>query len=633
MATVAKGIQLRFVGVAALPAVTVLACYGLLFTRADSASARSLAGNACPTGTREQARSCVLDSDLELHESLVLQSFTTLNCRGHRLLPVTAGTGTTPETYVASVPPVAVAVVGERGVDVRNCRIGEEDRRFDFGILAVDAKHAGSSGHRIHDNEINARDAAITLLRVDDAQLNDNVITWSSGFGITLLRDSDRNRINGNVLSSAGSPPAVVRLVPDGGFRSANDEGIFVVAQYPQPLFNVVIDGRLYQFPNFEAGQYPGNDDNVIEGNQLSLPGSSAGKAHGAIEVGGNSTRTRVIGNAIHAAGYGIRFAGGMRAQPLSRPGVCVSPAGPSQRLCATDADCFIPGIDQAPVGTCSGLVADVQDLRARETLAEDNTLVGPFNSTTAMQAGIFGGNATVGGIIRRNRILGTGIEPGITLAGNMIESGVVTGNEVHGASLVLMLQQGPATLFGAQVFLNDFTGSTSRAVGVTGTYNLPTELSWQGVGNFWGHMIPPCFRSSDTPLPGLIQDSAPFCVAVDASSSAARLESERTSSGSPRNCSGAVNCGVPSKPPVASSWRTSRVSVEMERPKSPTLTAPSASTKQFDGLMSRWRIPAACAASRPPMMSRTADTAAAAGSGPSAAMRSFSVPPRATPS
>ena len=33
---------------------------------------------------------------------------------------------------------------------------------------------------------------------------------------------------------------------------------------------------------------------------------------------------------------------------------------------------------------------------------------------------------------------------------------------------------------------------------------------------------------------------------------------------------------------------------VGIDKPKSPTLTVPSASTKQFDGLMSRWRIPAA---------------------------------------
>jgi hypothetical protein len=64
------------------------------------------------------------------------------------------------------------------------------------------------------------------------------------------------------------------------------------------------------------------------------------------------------------------------------------------------------------------------------------------------------------------------------------------------------------------------------------------------------------------------------------------------------------------------------------DRPKSPTFTAPSASMKQFDGLMSRCSTPAACAASSPPMMSITAATASSGGTGPLAATRSFSVPP-----
>jgi nitrous oxidase accessory protein NosD len=160
--------------------------------------------------------------------------------------------------------------------------------------------------------------------------------------------------------------------------------------------------------------------------------------------------------------------------------------------------------------------VNEVRDLRAHDTVVEGNTLVGPFNSTAmAMRAAIFGGNATVGGIIRSNRVFGTGTEPGITLAGNMIESGVVTGNTVQGASFGLMLQQGPATIFGARMFLNNITLSAARAVGTLGTYSLQTDLSWDGVGNYWGHAAPPCFRPSDSPIPGLIQDTNAFCAPV----------------------------------------------------------------------------------------------------------------------
>jgi nitrous oxidase accessory protein NosD len=98
-----------------------------------------------------------------------------------------------------------------------------------------------------------------------------------------------------------------------------------------------------------------------------------------------------------------------------------------------------------------------------------------------------------------------------------MLETGLVTDNVVQGAAFGILLQQGPATSFGARVFRNDITGSATRAVGILGTYTLPTELSWDGVGNYWGHSTTPCFTSSDTPLPGLIQDSYPSCVPVAA--------------------------------------------------------------------------------------------------------------------
>jgi hypothetical protein len=473
--------------------------------------------SGCPAGTRATGSSCVLDSDLVLTEPLELHSFTTLNCRGHRILPSSAGQGATPETYVPSVPATAVAITGDRGVDVRNCVIGVDGARFDFGILAIDAKQAGRFGHRIHDNEIHARDSAITFLRVDDARVNDNVITWSAGFGISFARDSDRNRVTNNDLTSTLSPPAAHRVVPGGPFRMMSDDAIFLVAQHLHPLFNLVIGGRLYQFPNSEDGHYPAHEDNVIEGNRLSLPGPSEGRSHGAVDVGSNSLRTRVIGNEIREAGVGIRMAGFMPAQSVSRPGRCVAPDGSAtSRFCRTNDDCFIPEVDTTPVGVCSGLVSEVRDLRARDTLAEANTLVGPFNSTTPMlRTGLFGGNGTVGGTFRRNHVFGTGTEAGITLAGNMIQTGEVTENVIHGGSFGLMLQQGNATSFGARVFLNDFTGSTTRAVGVLGPYSLPTELSSEGAGNYWGYMVPPCFRPSDTPNPGLIWDSNAFCAPV----------------------------------------------------------------------------------------------------------------------
>ena len=90
---------------------------------------------------------------------------------------------------------------------------------------------------------------------------------------------------------------------------------------------------------------------------------------------------------------------------------------------------------------------------------------------------------------------------------------------------------------------------------------------------------------------------------------------SERTSSASPRNCSGEAKPGVPRIVPRSVAL-SPRLDVATDRPKSPMSTRPSPCTKQFDGLMSRWRIPIAAAASRPATTCRIASTAAADASG-----------------
>jgi hypothetical protein len=487
----------------------------MLVVAAGGMSAPSNKTSSCPPGTRATASACVLDADLVLSDTIELPSFTTLDCRGYRILPSAVGSGTTQASYIPSAPALAIAITGERGVVVRNCAIGAEGARFDFGVIAINSKDAGKDGHRIHNNEIHARDSAITFLRVDDARVNNNVITWTNGSGISFARDSDRNRVNNNVMSSPGAPPAAFRLVPGGTFGNSFDDAIFMSSFHLQPLFNLVIGGKLFQFPNSENGQYPGNEDNFVGSNHLSLPGPSAGKSHAGILVSANAARARLIGNTVSGAGTGIRLAGLMPEQSVTRPGRCV---GEPSRFCLTNADCFIPGIDAAPVGTCTLPITEVRDLRARDTVVEDNRLYGPFNSTAVpLRTAIFGGAGTVGGVIRGNLIYGTGTEAGITLVGEMLQSGLVMGNAVQGASFGILLQQSIATSFDARVFLNDITGSSTRAIGVFGTYTLPTELSWDGIGNYWGHLLPPCFNSSDTPIPGLIQDSYPFCVPVAA--------------------------------------------------------------------------------------------------------------------
>lgn len=472
-----------------------------------------LAESTCPRGTRAQRDACVLEADLVLEETIELPSFTTLNCRGHRIVPSSAGSGDAISSYVASSPAVAIAVTGERRVAIKNCSIGDAAARFDFGIVVMSSKGVGADGHSIKNNEIHARDAGITLLRVDDAEITENEITWTNGCGVAVRRDSDRNRVTHNVLRSGGAAAMPARLVPDGPFTREADQGVAIVPGPTQVLLDVVVRGRLHQFPNLDEGAYPTTEDNVVEGNAIALPGSSVGKDHSGIFVAGTSLRTRVIGNSVTAAGVGVRVAGLGAALTVRRAARCVGPDGTTARHCETDADCFVPDVDLEPVGACPALVEDVLDARGRETFVEGNTLTGPFNSTNPQfRAAISAGIGTVGGIVRANRIVGSGTEAGITLAGNTIESGEVTDNVIDGAGFGLLLSQSGARFFGARVSRNDVVGSVVRAVGVLGTYTLPTELSWDGEGNFWGHLVPPCFGPADTADPSLVQDTHAAC-------------------------------------------------------------------------------------------------------------------------
>jgi hypothetical protein len=97
----------------------------------------ALAESTCPNDTRLRREACVLDSDLVIADTIELASHTTLDCRGYRILPSSPGAGTSPSDYVASTPAMAIAITGERGVDVPNCVIDDESMRFDFGIIAI----------------------------------------------------------------------------------------------------------------------------------------------------------------------------------------------------------------------------------------------------------------------------------------------------------------------------------------------------------------------------------------------------------------------------------------------------------------------------------------------------------------
>src|SRR5262249_27646097 len=100
-------------------------------------------------------------------------------------------------------------------------------------------------------------------------------------------------------------------------------------------------------------------------------------------------------------------------------------------------------------------------------------------------------------------------------MQGFTIMTGTVVGNRIVGARTGLLLNGANATNFGAVVSGNDIVGSTLIAVGTDGVYTLETELSANGVGNYWGHDEPPCFRPTDSANFALIHDSFASCTPV----------------------------------------------------------------------------------------------------------------------
>jgi hypothetical protein len=75
-----------------------------------------------------------------------------------------------------------------------------------------------------------------------------------------------------------------------------------------------------------------------------------------------------------------------------------------------------------------------------------------------------------------------------------------------------------------------------------------------------------------------------------------------RTDARSPRTCSGLAYSGVIARPPKVVVREPSGESRSTIRamPKSRSLTTPSVVTITFDGLMSRWMLPARCRAAMP---------------------------------
>src|SRR6266850_2740247 len=445
------------------------------------------AASSCPAPTVMRGSQCVLEGDVVLDATLDIDSFTHLNCQGHKILPSsTSGIG-----IVHSAPEVAIFLNGAYGSKIQNCIIGDATHPFDFGIVIAKSKippdQADDSKNKVLNNEIRTRVAGVQVFEADNTHISGNTFESIGGcsYGIAVEYDSDRNLITDNTLiGSSGTSGAPMRGFPgtdDQIFTCSSDGILLIGAATVFPLVNARVGSALIQLRNVpnigDTGQTElSSDGNVIESNSIMQVGSSAGKdGHTGIELAHDATDTLMANSMVSGGLRGIRGAG--ITSTITIPGTCTLD---SSRYCLSDADCFISGVDTTTKGTCTG-VTTIPNVRrtSRGTKIEDNQLTGSFNDRAIQMVGQI-----------ESTVIGNTIDAtapiGLAISNEMLETGIVQHNVVDGPITGLRLASGVASFFGAMVSLNDFTGYMN-AVRVNNGYPLPTFLSVDGKGNYWG--------------------------------------------------------------------------------------------------------------------------------------------------
>jgi parallel beta-helix repeat protein len=482
---------------------------------------------SCPPPTLERGNQCVLQEDVVLEETLVLASDTKLNCRGHKLTPAAAGVLDEPRTseneFQPSKPELAILINEANSVTIQNCNI----KGFDFGILSIKTKTpedlkdnhgaVGQLSNKILQNNINVRTTGIYLLQSDNTLIAGNRITYHSvgGRGIVLQLNSDRNKITENtILSTDSASTGQVRRLPGGPtVGGIADNGIQTLQSTPfTSLLNIIINDGLIQVGTPGALQDPEDafrlDNNLIERNTLVDIGGvlstcsldpdtpcsmdtpcPMGKgtcllkevnAFAGIQTNFGSANTIIRKNILRGWAVGISFGGGSSVRlEGGKQGTC---SLDSSRLCSTNADCTFESDRFGNKGTCNGAEPVTVDGQSMNMLAEGNIILG------SILGGIHLGQ-TVDSTVRGNIIKGP-TDRGINLFNDAIVSGTVERNTISGSKNGIALRAGRATFFGAKIRLNDITGY-SNAVLTLEDYNLSSELSVEGKGNYWGLPCP----------------------------------------------------------------------------------------------------------------------------------------------
>jgi parallel beta-helix repeat protein len=466
-----------------------------------------------------------------------------LNCKGHRISPSQAGTpdiaATAANEYQPSVPEIGILINGARKIKVHNCIIDN----FDFGVLIANSKRTDDDNNHSEDedhsgkimlknNTINGHYYGVRILRSDDVRIENNNIRYAMnarGKGIWTQGDSDSIEIIDNVVDgSTGIETVLVPLLPGGPrYNGRMDSirfergGVREGSLAGTVLLNLIIENQLYQYAYFGRDMTQIVPMDWIEGAMVSGNYVIAAPSTGtfAIALGGGLLAPVVESNTVVKGG--AHFSGANH-EVHTRPSTC---SDDSARLCVTNADCFIPQIDTASKGTCT-VSTHVVTQGVIDGIISANTIIGPFSGVVpffgaaistfpnSMNAGIIGNSVS-------NVNSGAGI---LLHSGGPLTTAVVTNNVVANSRFALQLQNngasspgsppgGQASAFTANVSLNDFVGSTERAINVfsQSTYTLPTELSWNGRGNYWSHTCAEGgFLASDSPLP-IIKDSHPY--------------------------------------------------------------------------------------------------------------------------
>lgn len=482
---------------------------------------------SCPPPFKDHSGICVLGQTETITTTIEPASNTTLDCRGFALRATTLGTRIDGWPGSRSDPEVAIFLDGVQNVIIQNCTIQD----FDFGIIALNSKRqitlqsatkrAGVRAktspfmpNKILGNTITARFTPISLMAVDGTEIKKNTLTYLTigGTGMYVARNSDGNIIQTNTVIADFSSGQKGALMMPGPLMPAPSSSLstnpqlnaapaILVTQIlgSEPtLLNAIIggpSGTLHQivFPSAFPGDISGG--NVIDDNTITYPTPSPSPITGNDGIVVSATAESVVSNnKIWYASAGIRSGiqigtGGVK----QFPGTCSLDA---TRLCLQDADCAIPGFDSQSKGTCALPATQNVVWLASDNSIMANEIHGPFAGgvLVAGQNTIIQGN-TIEGNVPAGPRNGTAIS---LLGKYALETTTVNANKIAkvdiGISLLKTFEES-AKSFGAQVFGNsitDYNTPVQTNARPEKRYDLKSELSLNGQGNYWGPPCPP---------------------------------------------------------------------------------------------------------------------------------------------